>query len=212
MNRELMAGRRMRKTLSAKTFLQAVRREPGRPRACSVPSWWRLECINESVVEVPVLFREEKEEVMSSLVEVSCFVFRDRIQPRTVEQIADISEVVEELFFVGLSQDKVQRRVPEQNIEFPVDKFRSQTSEKCVDVVAAVCLERDAERSCEQGGFFEVSKIPSQDQMLHDVLVPQMIEQLMNVPKDCVSRQESSDGVPSGSLIFQLCRILFAPK
>ena len=38
---------------SKNTFLQVVKRVRGRPRACSVSSWWRLECINESVVEVP---------------------------------------------------------------------------------------------------------------------------------------------------------------
>ena len=47
----------------------------------------------------------------------------------------------------------------------------------------AVCLERDAEGSREQGEVFEVSKFSSQDQMFHDIFVPQMIEQLMNVPK-----------------------------
>ena len=43
---------------------EAVRREPGRPRADSVPSWWRPGCIKECVVEVPVLpFREETGEL-----------------------------------------------------------------------------------------------------------------------------------------------------
>ena len=60
----LMADWRMRKRLFPKTLLQAVRREPRRPRADSVPSWWRPGCINEPVVEVPVPhFREETGEL-----------------------------------------------------------------------------------------------------------------------------------------------------
>ena len=47
-----------------------------------------------------------------------------------------------------------------------------------------VCLEVVAQRSSEKSGNFEVSKISSQDQMLHGVPVRQMIEQLMNVPKN----------------------------
>ena len=35
----------------------------------------------------------------------------------------------------------------EQNIEFPLDESKSQEAEKCVVVLKAVCLERDAERS-----------------------------------------------------------------
>ena len=46
--------------VSNNTSLQVVRTEPGRPRADSVPSWWRPECIIECVVEVQVPhFREE---------------------------------------------------------------------------------------------------------------------------------------------------------
>ena len=69
----------------------------------------------------------------------------------------------------------------------------SQISEKSVDVVKTVCLERVSERSCEQGGVFEVSEISSQDHILHYVLVPQTIEQLVDVPKivfqDRIQRQ-----------------------
>ena len=170
-------------TIIKNTFLQVVRREQSRPRACSVPWCWRPECINESFVEVPVPFRERKEEVMSSLVEIPYFVSQDEIQPRAVEQFADISEVVEEPvlkvssqdqflgvpvswvkgklvkvpilvcqdsvqkrafeqfadvpevleepFFVGFPRNKVQQRVVEQNIEFLVDRFKSQTSDNC---------------------------------------------------------------------------------
>ena len=39
-------------TVCKNTFLPVIRKVPGRPRACSVPSWW-------------VPFREEKEEVMN---------------------------------------------------------------------------------------------------------------------------------------------------
>ena len=53
-------------TVSKNTFLQVIRKVAGRPRADSVPSWWRSECINESVVEVPVPhFCDGTEEVMN---------------------------------------------------------------------------------------------------------------------------------------------------
>ena len=87
-------------TVIKNTFLQVFRREPGRPRACSLPWCWRPECINEIFVEVPVHFREEQEEVMSSLVEEPYFVLRDSIQSRAVEQFAEIPEVLEEPFLV----------------------------------------------------------------------------------------------------------------
>ena len=54
---------------------------------------------------VPI--REEKEEVMRSLVKVPYFVSEDGIQPRAVEQSDDISEVVGEpvwkVFFSRIS-------------------------------------------------------------------------------------------------------------
>ena len=62
--------------VSKNTFLQVVKKVRGRPRASSVSSWWRLECINESVVEVRVPRREETEEVMRRLVEVPILVSR----------------------------------------------------------------------------------------------------------------------------------------
>ena len=100
--------------------------------------------------------------------------------PLLQEYLVDVPKIV----------DRVQQRVVEQNIEFPLDKFLSVTNfGESVEVVKIVCLERVSERSCEQGGFFEVSKISSQDQMLHDVLVPQMTEQLVDVPKIVFSRQ-----------------------
>ena len=36
------------------TFPQVVRKQPSRPRAHLVPSLWKPECANESIVEVPV--------------------------------------------------------------------------------------------------------------------------------------------------------------
>ena len=100
-------------------------------------------CINESFVEVPVPFREEKEEVMSSLVEVPYFVFEDRTLPRVVEQFSDFSEVLEELFFVGFSQD-ISGVLLSSTSNFPwtssSHKHRRRVSS---EVVKTVCLERE---------------------------------------------------------------------
>ena len=152
--------------------------------------------------------------VKEQLGEVPFFVCQDRVQQRNFEQFADIPEGVEESLFVFFSQDKAQQRAIEQHIEFPVEKFRSQTLEKCVEVVKAVYLERVSKRICEQCWIFEMSKISSQDQMLHGVPVPQVIEQLMHVPKiflqDRVQRWNAEKIVETTALVeepvFIACR------
>ena len=50
-------------------------------------------------------------------------------------------------------------------------------------MVEAVHLDRVSKRSCGLGWFSEVSTIPSKDQVLHDVPVPQVLEQLVDVSK-----------------------------
>ena len=101
--------------------------------------------VSQDALDVPMPLRKEQ------LVEVPTFVFQGRIQQRTFEQFADNPEV-EELVFKVVSQDRVQQRVVEQNIEVPVDKFISQISVKSVEVVKTVFLMRVSERSCEHGG------------------------------------------------------------
>ena len=66
---------------------------------------------------------------------------QERVHKRPFGQFADIPEVVEESFHVVFSQDEVQQRVIEQDIEFLVDKLSSQTSEKCDGFVKTVWSE-----------------------------------------------------------------------
>ena len=66
----------------------------------------------------------------------------------------------------------------------------SQFMEESVEVVKIVFLERISERICEQVSF-DVSTISSQDQMLHDVPVPRLMEHLVDVPKMVVDEAES---------------------
>ena len=71
---------------------------------------------------------------------------RNRIQRRTAELIGGMP------VFKDYSQDRVQQRFVEQNIENPVDESTSQIMEERVEVVTTVFQERISERICYQGG------------------------------------------------------------
>ena len=81
--------------------------------------------------------------VKEQLVEVPFFVCQDSVQQRTFKQFADFPDSV---FSSSLSN-------------FPVDKFGSQTSEKCVKVVKAVYLGESPSEVLSGVGF--LSKISS---------------------------------------------------
>ena len=156
--------------------------------------------IEEKVIEVPVpqIFEEricEQTEDLNppQVVDVPVPQMTERwgqaedsvstqIQRRTAEYIVDVP------VFKDLPQDRVEQCCVKQNVENQVDKSISQITEESVEVVKTVFREGVSERICEQGGVFEVSKISSQDQKLHDVPVPRLMEHLVRA-EGRVSRQ-----------------------
>ena len=76
----------------------------------------------------------------------------------------------------------VQGFVPRQS---PTVFCRAEYRKSCGQVYSQIAEESAevSDRICDQGGVFEVSKILSQDQKLHDVPVPRLMEHLVRVPK-----------------------------
>ena len=92
-------------------------------------------------------------------------------------------QVVEETSFDGFFPGQGSTVLCHAEHRKSVDESISKIMEESVEVVQTVFWSEFPRGFVNRVGVFEVSKISSQDQMLHDVPVPRLMEYLVDAPQ-----------------------------